>query len=85
MIIKKVKTVTEVKPKKVMYKKAIRLFEKKIIDSEKKVLRFPEVYHTLSWLFHLKRSEAFAFLKELQDEGYIRIVPFHGIELMVWN
>jgi hypothetical protein len=45
------------------------------------IIRFPEVFRTLSWLLHLNRTEAREFLKELQRAGVIELVPFNGIRI----
>jgi hypothetical protein len=45
------------------------------------IIRFPEVYRTLSWLLHLNKTEAKEFLKELQRAGVIELIPFNGIRI----
>ena len=46
------------------------------------IIRFPEVFHTLSWLLHLNKQESWRFLAELEQLGLIRVVWGHGIRII---
>jgi hypothetical protein len=46
------------------------------------IVRFPEVFRTLSWLLHLNRGEARELLKELVALGVVELVPFHGVRII---
>jgi len=46
------------------------------------IIRFPEVFHALSWLLHLNKQESWKFLAELEQLGLIRVVWGHGIRIL---
>lgn len=70
---------TAIKGQGILYSKVVDALEGR---AENGKVRFPEINHLFSWLFHLNKKEIRSLLKELEEEGYIRIVPFHGIELI---
>lgn len=45
-----------------------------------KIISFPEVRRVLSW-YQYGKEERDELLYELQEEGLIRIIPFHGLIL----
>lgn len=66
----------------VLYKKAIEVLKKKATNGK---VRFPDVKHTLSWLFHLNKKQSWELLKELELLGLVKIVPYRWILLVDKN
>lgn len=71
--------------------KTLPLLYRKVIDEiegrarRKGIIRYipyPEVYHTLSWWFHLNKKEALELFDELKAAGILEVVPFHGIRII---
>lgn len=46
-------------------------------------ISFKECRQVLSWKFSSDRDESFEILYELQNWGWIKIVPFHGVKLLM--
>ena len=65
----------------IVHQKAIKTLQRSKNKTVSGIIRFPEVYRTLSWLFHLNKREAREFLKELRRAGLIEVVPFNGIRI----
>jgi hypothetical protein len=47
----------------------------------KKIIRYPEIFSIFSW-YHIKKQEARRALIELEKEGKIKNVPFHGVRVV---
>lgn len=47
---------------------------------EKGIVSFPEVSRVLSW-WRIRKHERDVLLYDLQQEGYLKIIPYHGIML----
>ena len=63
----------------VVHRKALQELSKK--RSKNGLIRFSEVNHLLSWLFHLNKKETREFLKEMERAGLIEIVPHNGVRI----
>ena len=62
----------------VLYMKALSTLKDTAIDGR---VSFPDVNHTLSWLFHLNKKETRLLLKELQALEVLNIIPYRGVVL----
>jgi hypothetical protein len=65
----------------IVHEKTVKILNRCKNRTPSGIIRFPEVYHTLSWMLHLNKREAKKFLKELENCGLIEIVPFNGIRI----
>ena len=63
----------------IAHRKALGLLKDKC--GSKGLIRYPDVFHLLSWYLHLSKKESRIFLKELEQVGFISIVPYHGVML----
>jgi hypothetical protein len=45
-----------------------------------RIIPFPEISRILSW-WRIRKEERDDILFELQEQGYLKIVPFHGVIL----
>jgi len=45
------------------------------------IYAYPTVFKLLSALFSLNKREGWAFLRELQELGFIKLVPAHGVRI----
>ena len=66
----------------IVHKKAVKILNRCKDKTPSGIIRFPDVYHTLSWMFHLNKRESRKFIKELENYGFIKIVPFNGIRIL---
>ncbi|NJD54405.1 MAG: hypothetical protein FIB07_16270 [Candidatus Methanoperedens sp.] len=48
--------------------------------SKNKIISFPEVKRILSW-WRVQKQERDELLYDLRDEGFLEIIPFHGIRI----
>ncbi len=48
--------------------------------SKNKIIPFPEVKRILSW-WRVQKQERDELLYDLKDEGFLEIIPFHGIRI----
>jgi hypothetical protein len=46
------------------------------------LVSFPAARQVLSWLFHLDKKEAGAFLREMEKGGLVTFHAYHGIKIM---
>jgi len=65
----------------IVHKKSIYILKQCKNKTISGIIRFSEVYRTLSWMFHLNKHEAREFIKELEHYGLIEIIPYHGIRI----
>ena len=67
----------------VVHKKAISTLKRRKCKNKppSEVIRLPDVFHTLSWLFHLNKREAWVFIKELERYGLIQLIPYQGVRI----
>jgi hypothetical protein len=56
--------------------------ELKKIDYHDELIPFPLVFNRLGIIFHLPKEETVMLLDHLESEGHIKIVPFHGIQVL---
>jgi hypothetical protein len=47
-----------------------------------KLIRFPDVFSRICPLLSIKKADAWNVLHALENQGCIKIVPFHGIRIM---
>ncbi len=66
----------------VVHKKAVKILNRCKDKTPSGIIRFPEVYHTLSWMLHLNKREARRFIKELENYGLVKVIPFNGIRIL---
>ena len=66
----------------VVHKKAVKILNRCKDKTPSGIIRFPEVYHTLSWMLHLNKREARRFIKELENYGFVKVIPFNGIRIL---
>lgn len=78
------------KPLPCLYRKAIYFIEthanrKGVIKNG--IIPFPEAYCILSSMLHLGKDEATEVFEELKENGWIEVVPYHGIRIKPgwWN
>ncbi len=57
----------------------LKVLEKRAIR-RKNIITFPEINRCFSW-FRVRKSERDSILYDLQIEGKIKLVPYHGIIL----
>jgi hypothetical protein len=80
LIAQKEQGSNKIKPS-VAHVKAVRLLDKHATKQPSGLIRLPEVFRVLGWLYHLSKSEAKRFIKELKCLGLIEFFPFHGVKL----
>ena len=47
------------------------------------IFPYPTVFRLLSALFSLNKRESWLFLRELQEMGAIKLIPAHGVRIVV--
>lgn len=62
----------------VLYAKIVQKLQERAVDGR---LGFPDAKLVFSWIFHLDRREAWALMRELEQAGYIEIVPYRFIRI----
>ncbi len=45
------------------------------------IIRFPNYFYQVGAIFCLSKREAWALAKVMRQQGYIELIPFHGIRL----
>ena len=56
--------------------------ELKKIDYPEELIPFPLVFNRLGVIFHLQKQETVTLLDHLESEGHIKVVPFHGVQIL---
>ena len=56
--------------------------ELKKIEYPGELIPLPLVFNRLGVMFHLQKEETVTLLDHLESEGHIKIVPFHGIQIL---
>ena len=49
---------------------------------EEHIIKFSEVFTRICPLFFIIKDEAWAVLRSMEEKGFIKIVPFHGIKIL---
>ena len=69
---------------------ALNLFVEKFLASLRRqqarpsgIFPYPTVFRLLSALFSLNKRESWAFLRELQAMGLVKLIPAHGVRILV--
>ena len=69
---------------------ALNLFVEKFLASLRRqqarpsgIFPYPTVFRLLSALFSLNKRESWLFLRELQSFGLIKLIPAHGVRIVV--
>lgn len=71
-----------------LYLKAIDIIEVHAIrkgNIKNRIIPYPQVYHTLSTMFHLSKYDSRTVLYELECAGLLKNVPYHGIRILRKN
>jgi len=73
------------KPLPLLSRKAINTIEKHAVRNgviKNGIIPFPQVYHTLSTMFHLSKDDSVGVVEELKEAGLLEVVPYHGIRIV---
>lgn len=63
----------------------IALRELMRIDCKRKIIPFPLVFNRLGTMFHFSKRNSRMLLKDMEKRGYIEIIPFKGVSVLVIN
>ncbi|MBU3904623.1 MAG: hypothetical protein KJ906_00535 [Nanoarchaeota archaeon] len=54
----------------------------KLSKNNSGIIKFPNVFYKLCSSFQIPKEQAWEILHKLSDEGYIDIVPYHGVRIL---
>ena len=82
--------ITVANKRQIRKKEALDVFIFKFLTSLKRqparpsgIFPYPTVFRLLSALFSLNKRESWLFLRELQEMGLIKLIPAHGVRILV--
>ncbi|MBU0466932.1 MAG: hypothetical protein KJ718_00960 [Nanoarchaeota archaeon] len=66
-----------------LYGLFLERLEKAKASCKKEIIPFPKVFEKLCLNFSITKKQCWEILFILRDTGFIEIVPFHGVKILI--